>query len=68
MWTDAGRQFQEVGTYGKSGLSLKQDIFPNYKYGFNGRHFSVSTNYVSWFKYLLLIQDSVIKNSFKTKK
>ena len=49
MWTSDGRRFQEVGTYDKRGLNLHNAIFPNYKYGFNGRHFRVSTNYVSFY-------------------
>ncbi|XP_033760011.1 uncharacterized protein LOC117342117 isoform X2 [Pecten maximus] len=45
MWTKSGRKFQTVGHIRDSGRVLTSgDIFPNAKFGFNGREFLVSTN------------------------
>ncbi|KAK2169681.1 hypothetical protein NP493_1182g00009 [Ridgeia piscesae] len=42
-----GRRFQEVGSYVGSTLRLTgdQELFPNVKFGLNGRHLLVTTNY-----------------------
>ncbi|XP_021355128.1 glutamate receptor ionotropic, delta-1-like [Mizuhopecten yessoensis] len=45
MWTKSGRGFQTVGHIRDSGRLLTSgDIFPNAKFGFNGRQLLVSTN------------------------
>ncbi|KAK2172269.1 hypothetical protein NP493_975g02012 [Ridgeia piscesae] len=46
-----GRKFQQIGNYESSKLCLTsdQDMFPNVKFGLNGRHLIVSTNYWSSF-------------------
>jgi len=43
-----GRRFQEIGSYVGSTLRLTgdQELFPNVKFGLNGRHLIVTTNYV----------------------
>ena len=48
LYRGDGRTFQEVGTYEHSMLRLEThgDMFPNVKFGLNGRHLIVSTNYV----------------------
>ena len=47
MWTKQGRQFKEIGEYHHRILYMKELLFPNEEYGFNGRRFVVSTNFVS---------------------
>lgn len=56
VWTPQGRAFQRVGMRDASGgaggvgsgaLRMTDVVFPNARFGFNGRHFFVSTNYVS---------------------
>ena len=42
-----GRRLVEVECANNSQLLTEDTIFPNSKYGFNGRRFIVSTNYVS---------------------
>ncbi|XP_069103797.1 glutamate receptor ionotropic, kainate 2-like [Argopecten irradians] len=45
MWTSVGRRFSTVGHIRDSGrLLTSSDIFPNTKFGFNGRELLVSTN------------------------
>ncbi|XP_069103796.1 glutamate receptor ionotropic, kainate 4-like [Argopecten irradians] len=45
MWTKTGRRFSTVGHVQESGRLLTSgDIFPNTKFGFNGRELLVSTN------------------------
>ena len=48
LYQGDGRQFQEVGTYEHPMLRLEPDgdMFPNVKFGLNGRHMMVTTNYV----------------------
>lgn len=44
MWTDSGRNFNNVGYVSKQGeVVVYADLFPNTKYGYNGRLFQVST-------------------------
>ncbi|XP_045200055.2 glutamate receptor 2-like isoform X1 [Mercenaria mercenaria] len=44
MWTHSGRDFNNVGYVSKHGdLVVFADLFPNTKYGYNGRMFQVST-------------------------
>ena len=39
-----GRQFELIGNYTSvSGWEIMDSVFPNAKYGFNGRHFVVCT-------------------------
>ncbi len=52
FFTAKGRQFQEIGKYkpsskGNNKFEMIDDVFANQKYGFNGRTFIVSINYVS---------------------
>ncbi|XP_060070631.1 glutamate receptor ionotropic, kainate 1-like [Ylistrum balloti] len=51
MWTQTGRKFQTVGHIRDSGRLLTSgDIFPNTKFGFNGRKLLVSTN--TWYPFV----------------
>ncbi len=51
FFTAKGRNFQEIGKYRPSSKSNKfemiDSIFANEKYGFNGRKFIITLNYVS---------------------
>lgn len=56
MWTDGGRDFNNVGYVSRKGeLVVFADLFPNTKYGYNGRLFQVSTLHVSTVKYISLV-------------
>ena len=48
LYQEDGRTFQEVGNYEHSMLRLETDgdMFPNVKFGLNGRRLIVTTNYV----------------------
>ena len=48
LYEKDGRKFRQIGSYKSSNLCLTsdQDMFPNVKFGLNGRHLIVSTNYV----------------------
>ena len=48
IYEEDGRRFHEVGSYDHSKLHLSdgEDMFPNVKFGLNGRHLIVSVNYV----------------------
>ena len=47
IYTKNGRRFEYLGEYEKPKWLLNNEIFPNGKYYFNGRHFKVLTMYVS---------------------
>ncbi len=47
MWKPDGRYFEEIGRYCKNHLEMRQTLFPTEKYGFNGRNFIVTINFVS---------------------
>ena len=42
-----GRHFQVIGVYCNETLDMFDDIFPNEKFGLNGRHLQISTLFVS---------------------
>ena len=46
-WTSAGRRMRETGRLAANqSLMMKDDLFPNARYGLNGRKFKISTNMV----------------------
>ena len=47
FWKPEGRTFHQIGTYRKLGWNLRDDVFPNRKFGFNGRGLKIVTNFVS---------------------
>ena len=57
--TKNGRRFEYLGQYEKRAWRLNNEIFPNQKYYFNGRHFRVLTMYVSE-GYLICIRKAKI--------
>ena len=48
-WTVDGRKFERIGFAVEDALFLKSSLFPNEKYGLNGRKFIVAFNFVSVF-------------------
>ncbi len=47
FWTPKGRHFQEVGTFINNSLQQIDQLYPNEKFGFNGRHIEITTLFVS---------------------
>jgi hypothetical protein len=48
MWTKQGRAFSGVGYVWKRGeVIIHADMFPNTKFGYNGREFLISTLHVN---------------------
>ncbi len=45
-WTPEGRKFSHIGSHKEHKLHMQNNIFPNEKYGFNGREFTITTNMV----------------------
>ena len=51
LWKPEGkRTFGVVGRYRSNAWILADEVFPNEKYGFNGRKFNIVTKFVSCFK------------------
>ena len=48
-WKSDGRRFEQIGRYKIQAQywELWNDVFPNEKYHFNGRHIRIITNFVS---------------------
>ncbi len=46
LWKPYGREFQRIGSYADNFLKLWDDVFPNVKYGLNGRKFFITINFV----------------------
>ncbi len=47
MWKSNGRQLEEIGRYCSNQLEMWDSLFPTEKYGFNGRKFVITINFVS---------------------
>ena len=47
FWQLEGRTFHQIGTYLKNEWNLRDDVFPNRKFGFNSRRLKIVTNFVS---------------------
>ena len=43
FWTLAGRQFQEVAIFNNNSLDFTDQLYPNKKFGLNGRHINITT-------------------------
>ena len=50
LFQSAGRQFDIVGVFPKKNTVSKRALFPNKKFGLNGKHLTVGVNYVSTYK------------------
>ncbi|GFN97075.1 glutamate receptor [Plakobranchus ocellatus] len=60
LYKSKGRELASVGSVHKDwSLTLHQDIFPNVKFGFNGRKFIVSTNMWPPYVYSRVVNGSV---------
>ena len=49
FWMSDGRRFRPAGKYELGKLHMVDSLFPNERYGFNGRKFRITTNFVSVF-------------------
>ena len=43
FWTPGGRQFHEVATFNNNSIHYIDELYPNEKFGFNGRHVEITT-------------------------
>ena len=43
LWKSSGRSFQEVAIFKNNSLHFIDDLYPNGKFGFNGRHIQITT-------------------------
>ena len=51
-----GRRFRPTGKYELGKLHMMDSLFPNERYGFNGRKFRITTNFVSVFLISFLLK------------
>ena len=60
LYQHQGRQFQKIATYYNNSLMVTDKLFPNKRYGLNGRKLLIGTNMVRVYHQLTIINNIII--------